>query len=53
MKIYQYHLDAGVLKVNQLLASIAMPPIEDGEMYLTDWQRKHQCGPFAAVPTPP
>lgn len=51
-KIFGYHLELGILRVNQILASIGMPPVEDGEMFLDDWQRKHEAGPYAPKPAP-
>jgi len=53
-KVFSYHLDLGILTVNQVLATIGQPPIDDGDLFLTEWQEKHRAGPFAPkAETPP
>jgi len=39
--IVQYHIDAGVVKVNDILRQLGIPSLPDGDQLIRDWQKAH------------
>jgi hypothetical protein len=49
--IAQFHIDSGIVTVNEILRQLGLPDLPDGDLLIRDWQAAHGITP--AEPTQP